>query len=475
MLSDLPQVSFSRIGLSFDGGSRALLATPLSCGPATARGHFVPYSGSSAVDSSVSVDITGAGGTSCPANLPFAPSVTTGSTEAQAGQDTGFVLTLVRRDEEQLTRRFSVTLPAGVSAALGSVEPCPGAAAASAACPAGSRIGSAIAEFGSGPDPALMRGDVFLTDAYRGAPFGLAIAFHAALGPFDLGNVQVRGTLDVDRRTGQVTISTDSLPSVVEGIPVRFRTIGMDLDRPGLLRNPTSCQPDEVAAAVHALDGRVVSVASPFAVSGCDHLAFRPRLGSALIGRRLRAGGHPGLRLSVRMARRGANLGRFRIKLPRVLGFHAGGVRAICAGEDAVEGACTSSSRVGTAIVRTPLLKRPLRGPLYLAQPAGDGLPGFAGSLGAMGVKLDVVGRTLRRRGHLLTEVAGLPDMPISSFTMRIGGGKSGLFALRSGLCRKGRPRHLSSPAVAEAQNDAYRLERVPLHLAKNTCGGRRR
>lgn len=470
VLSDLPQMPLDRMSLKFDGGARALLATPLSCGPATARGRFVPYSGSAPVESSAVVDILGRG-PSCSGALPFSPGVVAGSTEAKAGRNTNFSLTLTRQDDEQLPKRFSATLPTGINAALGTVDLCRGAAAASGSCSDRSRIGSAVGEIGSGPSPALVRGDVYLTDSYRGAPFGLAIVFKAAIGPFDLGLLHLRGTLRLDSRTGQVTIQTDPLPSIFEGIPLRFRTIGMDLNRPGLLSNPTSCEPKEIVSTVDAVDGRVVSIATPFAVRGCNKLRFRPQFGSTLTDRaELHDGGHPGLRFAVRIPKGGANLSRFRMEFPHLLAFHGGGVQAICARGDAIEGLCPKGSRVGTGMARTPLLKRPLRGPIYLVQPKGNGLPDLWSSLEAMGVKVNVAGETLRRDGRLATEMVDLPDMPLTNFTMRLNGGKAGLFSLNGNLCAAGRPRAVVGPASAEAQNGAVRLARVRLNT-KAHCG----
>jgi len=473
VLNDLPQLSFSDMDLNFAGGSRALLATPLSCGAKTARGRFAPYTGGDSVDSSATVNVGGAGGSPCPANPPFSPGVTVGSTQTQAGGEADLLFTLTRQDGEQLPKRFSTTLPAGVGVSLGSIEPCSGGAVEMNACPGTSRIGSAVAEVGSGSSPALMRGNVYLTDAYKGAPFGLSIIFKVSVGPFDLGGLLVRGTMRLNRRTGQITLATDPLPTTFEGIPLRFRTIGMTLDRSGLLRNPTSCQPGEIVSTIRAVDGRVVSTSSPFAVRGCSQMAFRPTFKSTLIGHRGRHGNrHPGMRFAIRMSKRGTNLRRFRVKFPRVLAFHGGAVKAICARGDAPEDACPRRARVGTGIAHTPLMSEPLRGPIYLVRPEGNGLPGLWSSLGTSGVKIDVAGRTLRRDGHLLLEMAGLPDMPLSNFTMRIGGGESGLFSLEKGLCRMGRPRRLVSPVAAEAQNGAYRLGRIRLR-AKALCGPR--
>jgi hypothetical protein len=471
VLNGLPQVSLNRISLNFDGGSHALLATPLSCGPATARGHFVPYSGTAPVDASAAVDIvSGQGGPSCPSSLRFSPGVVAGSTKTQAGRNTDFLLTLTRQDGEQLPKRFSVTLPTGVNAVLGAIDPCQKTAAATGSCADGSRIGSAVGEIGSGPSPALVRGNVYLTETYRGAPFGLSVVFKAAIGPFDLGALNIRGTLRLDGRTGQVTIATDPLPLVFEGIPLRFKAIGMELNRPGLLSNPTSCEPKKIASTVDAVDGRTASITTPFSVRGCNKLGFRPEFRSTLTDQaELHDGGHPGVRFAARMPQRGANLSRFRVKFPRLLTFHGAGVRAICARGDAIEGLCQKASRVGTSIVRTPLLKQPLRGHVYLVQPKGGGLPDLWSSVEAKGVKINVAGKTLRQDGRLVTEIVGLPDMPLSEFAMRLSGGKAGPFSLNGSLCAAGRPRPLVGPVEAEGQNGAYRLGHVRM-TAKIRC-----
>src|SRR5204862_1517349 len=112
-----------------------------------------------------------------------------------------------------------------------------------ASCPADSRMGSAVAEIGSGPSPARLPGDAFLTGPYRGAPFGLELRFHTKLGPFDFGWFTVRAAVRLDPDGGKTSIETDTLPEAIEGLPVRLRTIGIDIDRRGLVRNPTSCAP----------------------------------------------------------------------------------------------------------------------------------------------------------------------------------------------------------------------------------------
>lgn len=465
VLANLPQASLSRISLSLDGGPQALLATPITCGSVTAQGRFVPYSGGPEARSDSAIEIVDERGGHCPGGPPFSPGVVTGSTSSKAGHTTGFLMNVTRRHGEQLPSRFSVTLPPGLNARLGSVDLCPNALAGAGNCPGKSRIGSAVAEIGSGSSPALVRGDVYLTESYRRAPFGFVIVFQASVGPFDLGTLRIRGSLRVHRRSGQVAMETDLLPSVFEGIPLRFRTIGMDLDRPNFLRNPTSCKPISIGSTVHSVDGRAASSSTPFTMRGCNALGFRPRFRLKLRGRAAqRKGGHPGVRFDVRVRRGGANLSGFRVKFPRILAFRSAGITAICSRGDAIEGVCSRRARVGTGVARTPLLKKPLRGPIYLVQPKGNGLPDLWSSVAADGVEINLAGETLRRRGRLVTRVVNLPDIPLSKFSMLLRGGKkAGLFSLRRGLCTAGRRRSLFGPVQAKAQNGAYRLARIPV------------
>ncbi|HET7417924.1 MAG TPA: hypothetical protein VFJ61_09905, partial [Solirubrobacterales bacterium] len=69
-LSDLPQLPFDSMTLHFDGGPDALLATPLTCGPAKAEATFTPYSGSAPVQSSATVSIAGSDGGACSGQPP---------------------------------------------------------------------------------------------------------------------------------------------------------------------------------------------------------------------------------------------------------------------------------------------------------------------------------------------------------------------------------------------------------------------
>ncbi len=470
-LSDLPQVPLERMTLRFTGGRDALLATPLACGPAPASAEFTPYSGGPTAAWAGAVAVTGIAGAPCAGPAPFAPSFSGGSTNARAGRATAFTATVRRQDGEQLPARLSIALPAGVSAALGTVRTCPAAAAARAACPAASRVGTALGELGPGTSPARIGGDIYLTGPYRRAPFGIAIGFKAALGPFDLGTFVVRGAIRVDPLSGRVTVETDPLPTSFEGLPIRFQTLALDLDRPGFMRNPTSCAPTRVAATLRAASGALARPSTPFLLRGCIDLPFRPAFSMALTDRgELHRDGKPGLRISARVPAGDANLRMVEIAFPKLLKFGAA-LRQICARREATEGNCPKGSRVGTAAARSPLLDAPMRGSIYAVQPRGTGSPDLWTRLAGSGLEVSLKSETTAKDGRAVTRLVDLPDFPLATLRMKFASGEQGMLKLEGDPCasRGG----LVAPMRIAGQNEARTEIRAGVAVPAN-CGRER-
>ncbi len=447
-ISDLPQAALSQMTLSFDGGPGALLSTPLACGPAVLSTTFVPYSGTAPVTRSATQSIDCAGAT------PFSPGFVAGTLSTGAGAPAAFTATMTRRDGEGLPERLEIAFPPGLAAALGSLTPCSDAAARASACPSSARIGSALAELGPGEATARLAGDLFLTGPYKGAPFGLAIAFGARLGPFDLGALTIRGTIEVDPETGQVSVRTDPLPRQIEGIPVRLRTLGLDIDRPGFLRNPTSCSPAQVSAEIRSTEGAKTKSSSPFRARNCIGLRFQPSFGLALSKRsELRRGGRPALAISGKLPRGNANLRRVELDLPALLKLDSSAIAAICSRAEAERRRCPKGSVVGEAEGRTPMLSGPLKGKVFAVQPKGGGTPDVWATLSGQGIDILLKGETVIRKGRVTAKLTELPDFPLASFSLAFSGGPHGLFALKRSPCA----RRLRAPLAVEGQNRALR------------------
>ncbi len=93
----------------------------------------------------------------------------------------------------------------------------------------------------------------------------------AVSGPYDLGNVVVRAAIQVNPTNAQITAVSDPLPQILQGIPLRLRSIQISLDRPNFALNPTNCDPFAVNSSISGSQGAVAndqpSMRSPTASS----------------------------------------------------------------------------------------------------------------------------------------------------------------------------------------------------------------
>lgn len=472
VMSGLPAAPIQHIRLGFDGGQRALFASPLSCGRTSASATFVPYGGGATVDSTAQITISAASsGASC-APPSFSPQLLVTSSSTRAGAHTSIATLVRRRPGEQLLRSFSSTLPSGIAARLGTVTPCPPAAVSLDDCPSESRIGTASAAVGSGVSPALIRGDVYLTGPYRGAPFATLTSFDGRVGPLDLGTITSRSTLEPNPYNGRLIASTSAIPTQVEGLPIRFQSMGLNLDRPGFLRNPTSCAPGDAVASFESQDGVLANATSSFALRGCHRLRFEPRIRIALLGpSQLRKGGAPSLRTTVRLPAGDSNLRALRLVFPAAIKLGTGDLKELCSHADALRGACPSGSRVGFAMVHTPLVDERLRGGMYMVQPDGEGLPDMWTLLAGAGLSTRFRASSDQDHGRYVSVLSGMPDTPMSSFSMRFGGDSRSV-SLREDPCG-GTGHRLFALVYARSQDGRRRTLRTPIVVKGCPLGDR--
>jgi hypothetical protein len=422
IFDELPQLPFSRLHVHFRGGPRAVLANPLRCGAYRAEGVLTPWSGTDPVTDENLIEF---GAARCNADWPFAPDVSAGTVNPVAGVSSPLIVRVQRAEGDQQLGRVSVTLPPGLTASVREVELCTDGDAHAGHCPAASRIGTATVGAGPGPAPLYLRGDIYLTEAYRGGRFGLAIVVPAVAGPFDLGTVVVRAAVMVDQRTAQLSVESDELPRILSGVQLRLRDIHLAIDRDRFVHNPTSCRAMLIAARVDAIEGATATRLPRFQVGDCAALPFRPRMAVALTGSgRTEEGDRPGFRLRVRPRRGDANLRRVAFTLPPEIAFDAtrGGPR-LCTRAQLADHSCPKGSRIGKARAMSPLLKRPLAGPVYFIRGVrGDPFPKLAMRLDGE-LPIDLLGDTAVTRRGLRTTFKQLPDVPLREFSLRLAPG----------------------------------------------------
>jgi len=471
---NLPQTPFETFDVHIFGSERGALDTPTQCGSYEVASVFTPWDAALPEQSSHQFfQITeGPNGTPCPNGpRPFNPGLKAASAANTAGAHTAFSIYLTRDDGEQNLKALDVTTPPGFAATLRGLTYCPEAAIAAAglesrtglteqrspSCPGSSLIGETSAGVGSGNHPLFLPGKAYLAGPYRGAPLSLVIITPAVSGGYDLGNVVVRAALHINPETAQITAVSDPLPQIFQGIPLRLRAILLDVNRPGFALNPTNCDPLAISALVLGTEGAAAQPAENFQVANCSSLGFAPSLAMRFSGSTKRTG-DPALTTTLAYPTRGgpfANVASATVTLPPTEVIDNAHLKNPCTKVQFAQGTnpgekCPAGSVIGFARAETPLLEKPLEGPVYLrsAPENKSGLPDLVAALnGQIDITLD--GKISTAQGNRIrTTFATVPDAPVSHFTLSLDGGSKGLLENSTNLCA--RPLHASAAIAGQ-------------------------
>ena len=476
-----PKLPFSDFKLDFFGGQRAALATPQSCGVFQTSSEMTPWSaldpsnpspGEVASPGDSFAITSAAGGGACQGSLAFAPSFTAGTVSNQANGFSPLSVSFSREDGEQTLGGVSIQMPPGLLGMLSSVPLCGEPAASQGACPAASQIGHTVVSAGVGADPVVIPqaggpgAPVFLTGPYKGAPFGLSIVVPAVAGPFNLGNVVVRAAIGVDPHTAQVTITSDPLPTILQGIPLRVRKVTVLVDRPGFIFNPTSCNPLAVNGTITGVQGATAGVSSRFQAANCGALPFSPKFSASTSAKTSRANG-ASLDAKILIGVKGeANAHVVAVQLPKQLPSRLTTIQKACLDSvfNANPAACPAASLVGTATAVTPVLPVALSGPAYLVSHGGAGFPDIVVVLQGDGVRFDLVGSiNITSKGITSSKFASAPDAPINSFELKLPQGPHSILTSNGSLCAK--------PLVMPTTITAYNNKQVKQNTTIKVTG----
>jgi hypothetical protein len=471
--AETPQVPFTSVKVHLDD-AKGVLSSPPTCSPATTTSVMEPWSTpkSTKNPSSGFTLSTAPGGGTCPATLaarPFKPSYTAKSDSTKANAYSPFRVHIGRNDGQQELKGVNVTLPKGHAGNLTGIPYCPEDALAAAAassgaaelaspsCPTASEIGTTTTESGTGSVPLKIGGKAYLMGPYKGAPLSFVTITPALAGPFDLGNVVVRVALFVDPVTTQVHAVSDPIPDVYGGVKLDLRTIDVNVDRKKFMHNPTNCNADSISGFLNgggsnptdpaAFSSYPVSV--PFRATDCNKLGFKPTLHTRLFGGKgvTQRAKHPKLRAILETRGKDANVLRTALALPHALFLDQSHIKTVCTRPQLASQTCPKAAIYGHAQARSPLLGKPLRGPVYLVSSKHE-LPDLVADLRGQ-VNIQLYGVISSKNGGIKTVFNNIPDQPVSKFVLRMEGGKKGLLVNSRNLC-KGR---LSSVLGMKAQN----------------------
>jgi len=219
------------------------------------------------------------------------------------------------------------------------------------------------------------------------------------------------------------------------------------------MRMPTSCGPLTSVGRVNSYEMPTFSEkTSVFTPTGCDSLGFSPTAEGALGSpSTTRKGSLPPLTTTLKFDPEEAALKTAEVTLPPSVGPNLKVLPRACQRADADANTCPDSSRVGTAIIDSPLQAQPVRGPVYIAFNLDNPL-GFPGLIVILpppvGVRLDglVEPGTFGTRNTF----ASNPDLPVRSFALEFDGGRpDAALTLNQDLCAPGTDKTMEVHLVA--------------------------
>ncbi len=452
-LDNTPQLPFSEFKLVLEGGPRAVLANPRSCGPTVARteADFTPWStGPGVSDSTPSYEFVVEGCVGLQLNRSFK----WGMPNVQAGAFSEFTLAFGRSDQDQYLSGISTTMPPGLLGSLTGVELCKEAQANAGTCGSNSLIGSTEVLTGPGADPFLVSGgQVFLTEGYGGAPFGLSIVVPAVAGPYTLsglngngepgdGKVVVRAKIMINQSTAVLSVVSNRLPTMLDGIPLQLRAVNVRINRSGFTFNPTSCNKMALTGTLASAEGMSANVSSSFQVTDCANLKFEPKFAVSSSGKTSKANGAS---LTAKLTPTSnvppgtdANISKVKVELPKQLPSRLTTLQKACTNAqfESNPAGCPSASMIGHAVVHTPLVPVPLEGPAIFVSHGGEAFPSLTMVLQGYGVTVDLVGSTfISKAGITSTTFKTVPDVPFNTFELTLPQGPYSALTANGNLC----------------------------------------
>lgn len=491
-----PQAPFNSFKVNVNGGARGALTSPDTCGPHATTALFTPWSRPNEevpppTNPQYSLS-TLPGGGACPKTLaerPFSPSFEAGPNSAKAGAFSPVDLHIKRPDGAQEIRRVNVNLPPGMLAKLKGAEYCPEASIAAAggnsgkaeqaspSCPSNSLVGTVGIAAGSGPAPFHADGKVYLAGPYKGAPISMLFVTPAVAGPYDLGTVAVRAALNIDPETAEVRAVSDPIPYIFGGVKLDIRSIDVSINRSNFTLNPTTCR-EEFSIRSSIFGGGAnpadeaawfaSSPSTPFRATECKKLEFKPKFYARILGgkNQTKRTRNPKFRATL-VARKGdANQRRAAFILPRATILDQGHIKTVCTRVQLAASECPKNSIYGNAKATSPLLDKPLKGPVYLTS-SSHTLPDLLVDLKGQ-VPLRLRGVISSAHGRLKTVFNNTPDVAVSKFVLTMKGGSKGLLVNSRDLCSR---QTTTGFLNLKAQN-SRQLKRNNLRLNIPACHG---
>jgi hypothetical protein len=321
-------------------------------------------------------------------------------------------------------------------------------------CPEGSTVGSVVVDATVLLLPVTNQGTVYNLKPTGDEPARVGVVVKAGGG---LSKIFLQAPVYL--RPGPDGYGLESTfadqPRDANGVPLQITKVALTFNgkasKGAFMRMPSSCAEGTSVSRANSWEAPTAFSQRDFKMTpaGCDALPFAPKAEGSMGAPGITAKGQfPPASTTLRFDPEEAALKRAEVTLPRSIGPNLSVLVRACSREAANASSCPESSRVGTAIIDSPLQPEPVRGPVFIAFNTPAALPGLIVMLPApVGVRLDgVVDPTAEGTRNTF---ASNPDLPVRSFTLALDGGADGALVLAQDLCAKGTDRTMSVKLVA--------------------------
>jgi hypothetical protein len=398
-------------------------------------------------------------------DFTLSPASPDAGASVNASSSTSLAYSNATEDVKETIGHFAPGLLANPEA----VPHCPQSLYLADACPADTRIGDAEAQIDTFPLslPVIEKGRIYNQELLGSEAGRLGIIVDTTpksflTAPFYVrsdGDYGLDGVLDdITRLTPgtQITRLSFTLYGVVNGRK--------------FTRGPTNC-------SLHVSTGEAIGYddptpvkdgpASSYTPTNCDKLPFKPTF-SIAVGSKGTTGerAHPPLDVHVSQGAGEAGISANAVTLPFELGPNLAAFDVLCTSAQLAANACPAGSQVGTTTATSAFVATPLSGPVYLVQLPGVILPALVADLrGRVHVQLTIANTILNGR-LIKSTVTGVPDLPVSTFDLKLDGGPGSPLENKFDLCRRGsRVRAMKVDVTFTGQNGATVASKPDLHV----------
>ena len=130
----------------------------------------------------------------------------------------------------------------------------------------------------------------------------------------------MRAAINIDPHTAALTVTSDPLPTALDGIPLQLKVVNVTIDRPGFTFNPTSCAKTAITGTLSSKESGGAHVSSPFQVTNCAGLGFKPEFKVSTSGKTSRANGASlDAKVIYPTGAKYANIAKVKVDLPKQL------------------------------------------------------------------------------------------------------------------------------------------------------------